>query len=276
MTNRPRSEREHGERPSGAHSRDDEIGHLELRAKQLELETRQVELEKAKLESGTWNSPLGVAIAGALLGGIGALFAFGFNVYVEEEKAANQLEVEKAKLRNSLIISSISTGDTATAAKNLKFFVEIGAIDDPGGKIAKLTGEGQTPVLPAPANATAAEQQCSELKDARVTRQDIVSGDVAAQMESCVAPAKFTGLYLYSYKVENKSQSETIQLRWEIPKFHTFQTAIEPQRTSTMSLVSASPPIPKETQFYINNQQQNPMMAFVPTNAEGKTPSSRM
>jgi hypothetical protein len=208
---------------------------LDLQIKQAELEIRRVELENAKRAS----SRINWSIVVPALAAIGAAFiAFISNTYVanldrsklllvEDERSKTQFKLEKIKLQTNLIISAVSTGDTITAAKNLKFFVEIGFIDDPEGKIAKLTEQGQSPVLPA-ARLDMGDDPKARLpttcsSDANPIAHEIKQEQEHLYIQSCVyylTEGKYfndgKSSYYYIYGIENKNTENPVMVRWNV------------------------------------------------------------
>jgi hypothetical protein len=226
---------------------DPEIRRVELQTEQMELRIRGIELELSKVQGVKWNSPLGGATVSATVAVLLALVAYIYNSAVESERAKAQLEIEKAKLKTSLIISSVSTGDTTTAAKNLKFFVDIDAIADPGGKIARLTSQGQAPVLPARAGSTTTGQpeKCSELVGAQTASSEIQVEGSALHVESCAYKA--ANFYVYFSRIENKSIDKVISVNWPATGLHSW---IPAQSHVVAMRVSSTPPVTAERNFF--------------------------
>jgi hypothetical protein len=126
-------------------SKDFEFQQRELGIKESELQLRERELDLRTKQSGhVWfSNPISLGILAALIGFMGSVIT----TWVQGQSS---LKLERTKSQSNLILEAIKTGDSKKAATNLAFFVQLGLIDDPDGKIARLAAKGETPVLPSP------------------------------------------------------------------------------------------------------------------------------
>jgi kumamolisin len=128
----------------------------ELTVKAAELEVRRLEAEKALASSKSvwWRraNPLTLAIlAGALtlLGNMSvALWNSHSSVAQEKEKAGDDLALEQAKARYTLVLQAMATSDAAVAKRNIHFFIDAGLLADSDCKIRDAIEQDQ-PVLPS-------------------------------------------------------------------------------------------------------------------------------
>jgi hypothetical protein len=91
-------------------------------------------------EARWWNAGLFVAI-----------LALGGNVYVTVLQTSSAKRQAHQKAQSDLVIEAIKTGDPKRAAKNLLFLVDLGLLDDPGGKMkTALLVPDNVPYLPVP------------------------------------------------------------------------------------------------------------------------------
>lgn len=119
-----------------------ELQRIEFDTKRVELELKLRELqEKTGLSKHV--NPLVLAIGAALIG-------FLTNVWVTNQQTKSASELKRFELESSLILKAVATNDPAAAVKNLRFFLEAGLINDPGGKIvAYISKHGEAATLPA-------------------------------------------------------------------------------------------------------------------------------
>jgi hypothetical protein len=89
-------------------------------------------------ESRWWNAGLIVAI-----------LALAGNVYITRLQIGSAERQAHQKAQSDLVVEAIRTGDQKRAAKNLLFLVDLGLLDDPGGRMkAALSNPDAAPVLP--------------------------------------------------------------------------------------------------------------------------------
>ncbi len=124
-----------------------------LRERELALKEREIRVREAEQHASSW-SPLMVAIIAAALGLFGNVlvtFLTGSeNRKVARGKAASDEKLENLKAQSSLILEAIKAGPD-TARNNLKFFVEVGLIDEPTKSRIQTWLEGhESPSLPPP------------------------------------------------------------------------------------------------------------------------------
>jgi hypothetical protein len=131
-----------------------------------ELRVRRLEAEKAlTLAKAPWwrrADPLTLAIlaaAGSLVGNMVVAQVNSRNSLAQEQrKAADDLALEKAKARYSLVLQAMATNDAAIAKRNIHFFIDAGLLPDDDCRIRNAI-DSDNPVLPslsgtAPAGAT--------------------------------------------------------------------------------------------------------------------------
>jgi hypothetical protein len=123
-----------------------ELRHFDLRIKEVELAIRQnkLELDSKSQRKIDWN--IFILLMTAI---IGAVIAFISSAIVTSIEGSNQLDVERQKSENALVIEAVKTGDLNKALENLAFFVEAGFLRDPKGNLSRLISERRSPVLPA-------------------------------------------------------------------------------------------------------------------------------
>ena len=66
----------------------------------------------------------------------------------EQKKASDDLALEQAKARYSLVLQAMTTNDAATAKRNVHFFIDAGLLADPDCRIRDAIDQDQ-PVLPS-------------------------------------------------------------------------------------------------------------------------------
>ena len=125
---------------------DREIRSLELRIKEAELQIRRQEIEKSIQSNKHLNWSAIVPIITVIVGGLLTFWSSERSAYNQRN---NELILERQKSQTSLVLEAIKTGDRDKAAQNLKWFVQVGFLDDPHGTIAKLVKEDNLPVLPS-------------------------------------------------------------------------------------------------------------------------------
>ena len=78
---------------------------------------------------------------------------------LEQQRFEASLKLEREKFESSIILEAIKTGgDSERAARNLRFFVDMGFIRDPDSRISKMAAgydrQGLSPQAPALAPRT--------------------------------------------------------------------------------------------------------------------------
>lgn len=115
-----------------------------LKEKELALRIRELELKENDQRYSRWLNPLFLGLIAASVTLIG-------NILVTKQQTKATLEQERLKSQSSLILEAIKTGDTDRAATNLSFFIQLGFIDDPQGRVkAFIANRQNVPVLPSP------------------------------------------------------------------------------------------------------------------------------
>jgi hypothetical protein len=132
---------------------------LTISREELAIKKHELKLKEEDQRYSRWLNPVFLGLAAATLTLLG-------NIYVthqqskaateqEETRSKNLLLQARAKAQSDLILEAIKTGDTTKAANNLEFFVKLGFIDDPDGRIAAYLSSGKDiPVLPSSSGAT--------------------------------------------------------------------------------------------------------------------------
>ena len=89
-----------------------------------------------------WRNPVAVGLLAAGIGLTG-------NVIATSIQSWNAHRVGKQKAQANIILEAIKTGDRDQVAKTLTFFLQLGFIDDPDGRIQSFIANlGAIPVLP--------------------------------------------------------------------------------------------------------------------------------
>ena len=140
-----------------------------------ELKKRELDLREEELRHARWFNPLFLGVVAA------SLTLFG-NMLLSHQQQATALAQEHIKAQSNLILEAIKTGTPERAATNLDFFIDLGFIDDPNGRIkAYLAKRQNVPVLPA------ALQQALEQNNVRNIVHEILSaagfGDAAVEVD---------------------------------------------------------------------------------------------
>jgi hypothetical protein len=69
-------------------------------------------------------------------------------IYFQNSSAERQVH---QRAQSDLVVEAIKTGDPKLAAKNLRFLLDLGLLDDPDGKLkAALSNPETAPYLPVP------------------------------------------------------------------------------------------------------------------------------
>jgi hypothetical protein len=98
-------------------------------------------------ESRWWNAGL----IAAILALAGSILALAGNVYITRLQIGSAERQAHQKAQSELVVEAIRTGDPKRAAKNLLFLVNLGLLDDPGGRMkTALSNPDNVPVLPVP------------------------------------------------------------------------------------------------------------------------------
>jgi hypothetical protein len=112
---------------------------LELIAKEIELRRKELQFDLRQRDQVRWRSPLFLAAI--------ALFGTAFTAVIGYLTSVSQ---EHSRAQSALVLEAIKTPDSQTAAKNLKFFTELGFLDDPNHKIRDYIAANEPPILPTP------------------------------------------------------------------------------------------------------------------------------
>jgi hypothetical protein len=90
-----------------------------------------------------------ITVIGALIAlvsaGVTALIGGYWQLQAEGAKAKAQLDIEKMQQQFQILLRATEGQQAERAAKNLKFFVDIGYLEDPTGEIRKYAKRGEAP-----------------------------------------------------------------------------------------------------------------------------------
>src|SRR5882724_8770632 len=116
---------------------------LYIQEQELALKTRELDLKAKDQQYARWFNPV-------FLGLLAATVTLMGNFFIIKRQSAAALDQERVKAQSSLILEAIKTGDADRAVKNLEFFLQLGFIDDPNGRISSYLAQSQNvPVLPS-------------------------------------------------------------------------------------------------------------------------------
>ncbi len=116
---------------------------IALREQESAYKAAELQLREREYRRAHWFNPLSLGVIAA------SLTLFG-NMVVSREQEKTMLAQERIKSQSNVILEAIRTGDPERAAKNLEFFIALGFIDDPTGRIKTYLANRQNiPVLPA-------------------------------------------------------------------------------------------------------------------------------
>ena len=113
-----------------------------LKRRELDIRERELQLKEAEHNAPFWRNPVavGLVVAGIALSG---------NLIATSIQSWNAQRVEKQKAQGNLILEAIKTGDKGQVTKNLTFFLQLGFLDDPDGRIQTfIANYAAVPVLP--------------------------------------------------------------------------------------------------------------------------------
>jgi subtilase family serine protease len=135
----------------------------ELEIKQEELRVRRVEadaaLAAARSRRSRLSDPLVLAIIAAVISLLGSIAVAIYNnkstLDQEKIKAEHGLDLEQKKASYSLVLQAMATNDTATAKRNIQFFIDAGLLQDSDCRISEAA-ERYDPVLPSVSGTTPA------------------------------------------------------------------------------------------------------------------------
>jgi hypothetical protein len=102
------------------------------RERELNLREREVSAREVELKRSRWTSPMVLGLFAAAIGLAG-------NIVVALVNNSNTQEVQRLQAEANITLTAIKTGtgNTDDACKNLIFFVSLGLVRDPEGKIGK-------------------------------------------------------------------------------------------------------------------------------------------
>lgn len=123
---------------------------LALEEKKLEADNRlrqdelQIRREELAAQRQKGKLPILLPLWVAALGFVGNMIVAGIQGYFN-------MRIEKAKFQSSVILKAIETGNVNDSAKNLRFLVKAGLLDDRADRMTTLLeNPASVPVLPAP------------------------------------------------------------------------------------------------------------------------------
>jgi len=127
------------------------VDDLRLREAELLLSRERFSFEKEielrKVRGAWWSTGIVLAIVSALSAVVLAFIQGYFNRQLEREKFVATAKLENQKLQSSVILKAIEADSSSTAIKNLRFFRDLGLLDDPAHRIANVL-PSEAPVLP--------------------------------------------------------------------------------------------------------------------------------
>lgn len=131
----------------------------ELRLKERELDLKQQELviKKQEVSGLRWNNPLTVALIAGLVTLLGAVLQF--------QQQRNLLALEELKFQSNLILESVKTGNQDQATRNLRFFLDVGILEDSEGRLRKILMQPSQPVQLPPKPDDAQPQRTQKTRD---------------------------------------------------------------------------------------------------------------
>jgi hypothetical protein len=131
---------------NGKRSRNSENVNLHSKLVSRTTETKEAIFKRKEQDRSRWNTPLILALIGAIIAGVTNIIVAGYNGFVEHRS-----DVEKSE--STRILQMIKTSDLKLATQNLKFLVQTGLVIDTDRvtKITKYLVEhpDDGPVLPA-------------------------------------------------------------------------------------------------------------------------------
>jgi hypothetical protein len=119
---------------------------LDIKEREVAAKEREVLAKEEELKRSRWLNPTVIGLFAAALGLIGS-------VIVARVNNSNTQEVQRLQSEANITLEAIKTGtgNTDAACKNLIFFVELGLVRDPEGKIGNQCHNAPAgpPSLPA-------------------------------------------------------------------------------------------------------------------------------
>ncbi len=153
---------------------------LDIKEREVAAKEREVLAKEEELRRSRWLNPTVIGLFAAALGLLGS-------VIVARVNNANTQAVERLQSEANITLQAIKTGtgNTNDACKNLTFFVSLGLIHDPEGKIANQCRNAPAgpPSLPS-SNEPAARSQNQELAGIVLdssTRRPIADAEVSVE-----------------------------------------------------------------------------------------------
>jgi hypothetical protein len=109
-------------------------------------EGRQFQQGNTGISAGT------VTLIGALIAllsaGVTSLIGGYWQFEAEDRKAEAQLDIQRAQEQFQILLRATEGVKPEVAAKNLQFFIDIGYLTDPTGKIKEYAERGEAPTIP--------------------------------------------------------------------------------------------------------------------------------
>jgi hypothetical protein len=146
---------------------DTELKRIQLEAAKLDLEIKRSELRNRPVAilSGLSNPMVMAAVIAAVVTVSTSIISYVVSrhqIQLEQNKADNQLKLERFKTESAMILDVLRTGDPDQAATNLGFLVDAGLVTQaapgvihylvnrhPGhGRFEALPGANQAPISP--------------------------------------------------------------------------------------------------------------------------------
>jgi hypothetical protein len=179
---------------------------------------------------------------------------------LERFKAEGQLALDQRKLETQLLLDAARGGDAETVARNLRFLIAAGLLDDRDHKIAALAAAGQVPVVAAPPPPQ--EPEAGNVNARRITENGsdfVVSSRASPEGDRTI----------FTYRVTNNgAREETVD--WG----DILHATIAPGRSASIVKSAAGAARSAATFFQWGPTAKTLVYAFVPSPA-GASPQDQ-
>jgi hypothetical protein len=177
---------------------------------------------------------------------------------LERFKAEGQLALEQRRLETQLLLDAARGGDAETVARNLRFLIAAGLLEDRDHKIAGLAAAGQVPVIAAQAPAPEA---------GNVNSRRIAENGSDFLVSSRASPEGDRTVYTYRV-INNGAREETVD--WG----DILHATIAPGRSASIVKSAVGPVRSAATFFQWGPTAKTLVYAFVPSPA-GASPQGQ-
>src|SRR5207245_9468379 len=106
--------------------------------REIDLKRKEMQLDLRQRDQLRWRSPGFLAAIGLVGTAVSAVIGYW-----------TSLSQEHTRAQSTLILEAIKTPDSQTAARNLKFFTQLGFLDDRDHRIRDYIAVNEAPTLPA-------------------------------------------------------------------------------------------------------------------------------